>query len=30
MAWGVYNDTSQYVVRILRMAWECELAPHPG
>ena len=30
LAWGVYNDTSQYVVRILRMAWECELAPHPG
>ena len=28
LAWGVYNDTSQYVVRILRMAWECELAPH--
>ena len=30
LAWGVYNDTSQYVVRILRMAWECELAPHPA
>ena len=30
LAWGVYNDTSQYVVRILRMAWECGAGAHLG
>ena len=30
VAWGVYNDTSQYAVRVLRMAWECRIVERPG